>query len=328
MFSRLTSAPRYALAATLAAGLAVGRWLWQGTGNVYSKLDLKVYLPDADLGWRRTEEGFSWIGLDLVVILLALAVGVYLSVRFLGKRPHVLAKLVVGASKTLALVSLLVPLYFFLGGAPPSGAKDSLPSTAITAPTSGILASLPDLPAGRYDVVPHADAAVTAKLKAGGEVFDARFSGGLEGYWEATPSDLSKPMKAHVTVLADSIETGIDLRNEHALDDLKPKAFPRIEFHLGDVVSTEQTDNAVTFAASGEAHLGDRVHAAKVLGTLRAVDDALLAKLELAPGTYVLLQASLSINIRETIIGNDGTFDVDDVPIAVTLILKHSEKTP
>mgnify|MGYP003631829321 FL=1 len=327
MSANLKNAFAYALIAALATGLAVGRWLWQGTGNVYSKLDLNVYLPDSDLGWRRTEEGFTWIGLDLVAVLVALTIGVFLSIRFLGERRHLVAKWLVRASRVFAVIAPLLPLYFFLGGAPPSGAKDSLPNTVIEAPTNGILASLPGLPAGRYEVVPHADAAVTAKLKAGGEVFDARFAGGLAGYWEATPSDLSQAMKAEVSVLSEAIETGIDLRNEHALADLKPSEFPRIAFHLGNVVSTEKADAAVAFAAAGEVHLGGKVHGAEVLGTLRAVDAALREKLQLPPGIHVLLQASLSINIKETIIGNDGTFDVDDVPIAVTLILKHSENT-
>lgn len=319
---------KYAAPAALATSLALGRWLWQGTGNVYSKLDLKLYLADADLGWRRTEEGYTWLGLDVVMLLLVVTIGIFLVVRFAGGRQHRAAKALVVAAKLASVLVIALPLYALLGGAPPAGAKDTLPNTSIAAPSSGIAASLSVLPPGRYLVVPHADAAITAKLEAGGETFDARFAGGLAGYWEATPSDLGLPMSAQVSVETTSIDTGIELRNEHAKEDLKPAKFPTIDFELGELTSTESSGQGVAFAASGALTLGGRVHVVPVVGTLRAVDDTLRTKLALGDGTFVLLQASLELNIRETIIGNDGTFDVDTVPIAVTLILQHSEKLP
>lgn len=328
MTPALKDSLRYAAPAALATALALGRWLWQGTGNVYSKLDLKLYLVDPDLGWRRTEAGYTWLGLDLIAVLVAVTIGVFLVLRFAGSRQHRAAKALALAAKLASVLVIAVPLYALLGGAPPSGARDTLPSSSIAAPTNGIEASLTALPPGRYLVVPHPDAAITAKLNAGGETFDARFAGGLTGYWEATPGDLGLPMSAQISVQAGSIDTGIALRDEHAKEDLKPATFPTIDFSLGDLTSTESSERGVAFAASGALTLGGRVHVAPVVGTLRPVDETLRTKLGLEGGIFVLLQASLELNIRETIVGNDGTFDVDTVPIAVTLILEHSEKLP
>lgn len=325
----MTGTNKRALATTAIVGvattLALGRWVWQGTGNVWSKLNHKVYVTDVDLGWRRTEDAFAWLGLDAVGLLAGCAVAAYLTVRTFGARTSYGARLIVNGTRSLALLTLLIPLYAFATGAPPSGAKESRPSAAISTPRDGIRASLPGLPSGNYRVIEHPQSAIVAKLSAGGEVFDARFAGNLVGNWNATPSDLRMPMTAIVSVSASSIETGIDLRNKHALEDLRPKQYPKIEFHLESLTSTERRGDNVTFAADGKVTMGGKTHVVDVVGTLKPIGDELRTKLGLPTAVYVLLQANLSLNLKETIIGNDGTFDFDDVPISVTLILEHTE---
>ena len=61
-------------------------------------------------------------------------------------------------------------------------------------------------------------------------------------------------------------------------------------------------------------------------GPLRDVGPELGKKLSLEPGRHLLVQAGFTLDLRETVIGNDGTFDRDQVPVSVTLILKPSEK--
>ncbi|MCP4449591.1 MAG: hypothetical protein GY811_30300 [Myxococcales bacterium] len=315
----------YALTAIAAAIVLLGRWMWQGTGNLWSKLDLKVYLADADLGWRRTEQSFTWVGLDLVAALLIASVGIYLAIRYLGSREKTVLRWLGTTAKVASVGTLVLPLYAFASGSPPQGARESRPVMEMVAPKSGILASLPSLPDGRYLVISHPQSAVTAKLLAGGEEFDARFSAGLGGYWDATPHDLSKPMHVQVQVDVSSVETGIELRNQHTLDALKPSEHPTISFKLKKLVSTEASPGGIAFSATGEVGLVGRTHLVDVVGTLRAVDTSLATKLGLSAGTHILLQSSFSLNLKETSIGNDGTFDVDVVPISVTLVLKHSE---
>lgn len=317
--------PLFAAVPGLAATLAAARWWWQGTGNVWTKLDFQVYVQDADLGWRRTDASFAWLGLDVVFLLGALTLATALAFRLLGKWERPWTPRAVFATKAVALAAMAVPLYAFASGSPPPGAAESRPLLTVAVSSGGIRASVDGLPAGRYAVVPSRQSAIVAKLVAGGEVFDARFAGGLEGYWEATPADLTRPMAARVSVRAASIDTGIELRNEHALEELRPKEYPAIEFHLDSVKSTERARDGVAFAASGSAVLGGRTHVVDITGTLQPVGDALAAKLELSEGVHVLLQATFSLNLKETIVGNDGTFDVDDVPISATLVLKHVE---
>lgn len=308
----------------LAAVLALARWLLQGTGNVWSKLSVPLYLPDSDLGWRRTTEHFTWLGLDAVLGLAALSLGTFVVIYFLHKRGR--------ASRFVQMVlllplaaTLIVPIYAFASGLPGKGARETRPGLAFEAPSGGIHASLPGLPSGRYTALAHGDAAITAQLRAGGDTFEARFAGGLEGTWIADPSDLSQPMQATVSVLASSIETGIDLRNEHAREELQPKKYPKVQFTLGEIQSTQADGESVRFAANGEFVLGGRSHEKQVTGRLTAIGPELKEKLGLGDGTYVLVQAQLTLDISETILGNDGTFDTNEIPVAATLILKHTE---
>ncbi len=327
--SPITTAIRFAAIAALGAVLSLVRWLWQGTSNVYTKLDLHVYVADPDLGWRRTDDGYVWLGLDALAISVSTAIGIFLIIWLIGRRgegvPKIL-RVLPTAAKIVAPFTLVFPLFTFVKGAPPSGAREVMPSIVVEAPTDGITASLKGAPAGRYEVVAHADAAIRATLEAGGEAFEARFAGGLSGFLDADPSKLVASVTAEVSVRTDSIDTGIALRNEHALEDLEPKKHPTIGFALTKLTSTAEAEQGISFAAEGHALLGGRKHEAPIVGTLRLVDSTLQSKLGLDSGTYLLVQASLSLHLPETIVGNDGTFDKDDVPIAVTLILKHKEK--
>lgn len=320
-------------AALLPAGALLAsawRWLAQASGNVWSKWSLHVYVPDPVLGWRRTADGLPWIGLDLLGALAAALAAVVVAALWVRRRETArgeLAPRLRVALEIAAAVPMCVPIWAFTGGAIPDGAREHRPEGAIAVTAGGIEGSLDGLPAGRYQVIAHPDAAVAAKLVAGGEAFEARFSGDLEGFWVADPADLSQPMQAQVSVAAASVATGIDLRNEHARGDLKVEEHPRIAFSLTGLRAAEPRGaGEIAFEADGRVELVGRTHDVAATGTLRRVTDELRARFELSgERPAILVQASLSLNLEDTAIGNDGTFDTSDVPVHITLFLEHTE---
>jgi len=315
---------RPALVPCLAALLGLVRWLWQGTSNLYTKLSLQPYLPDADLGWRRSEDSHLWLGLDVIAICLAVAFGVVVVTYFVRKKGFARVSL---AMEVLAGLVILVPLFALLGGSPPDNARETQPRENIRSIASGIRGSLPSLPSGRYVIIEQKDAAVAAQLVAGGEKFEARFAGGLRGFLQFDPSDLSKPLSAEIEVEAKSVKTGIDLRDTHALEELKPDKYPTLRFKFGQLTSAQNEGETLLFEAAGQVFLGGRTHELPISGSIQRISPALSEKLGVSRDSpHILIKASLSLNLADTIIENDGTFDTNEVPVLITLLLKHMEK--
>lgn len=285
---------------------------------------MQPYLPDADLGWRRSEESHVWLGLDVLAICLAVAVGAVFVTYFVRKKGFAHVSL---AIEVLAGVVLLIPLFALLGGAPPEGAREAQPVAEDRSIASGIVGSLPNLPSGRYVIVEQKDAAVAAQLVAGGEEFEARFAGGLKGFLEFDPSDLSQPVSAEIEVDAKSIKTGIELRDKHALEELKPETYPTLRFKFENLTSAQNESETLLFEATGSVFLGGRTHHVPIAGSVARISPALAARLGVAfDAPHLLVKASLRLHLPDTIIENDGTFDRNDVPVLITLILKHTEK--
>ena len=82
----LSPAIKYAALPAGSAILVLLRWIMQGTNSVWSKLSMQLYVPDDDLGWRRTKESFAWLGLDALVVLVGITLGVGLLVHLLARR--------------------------------------------------------------------------------------------------------------------------------------------------------------------------------------------------------------------------------------------------
>ena len=184
----------------LAAGAA--RWLVQGSGNVYTATEKRFYVPDPDLGWRVAPGGPLWLGLEVLAILAAVVVGVaallWIVRRFERKRekPIVWARGVLAAGGALPIV---LPILAFASGLGPASGRETLPEGATAAaPTAGIEGALP-LPAGRYQVVAHAGTAITAKVSAGKETFEARFARDITGTLDIDFADLARPIQAEVS---------------------------------------------------------------------------------------------------------------------------------
>lgn len=308
----------------LAAVLILGRWLQQGTSNLWTKIGFQPYVPDPNLRWRKTTEEFVWLGLDSLGLVLGVLLGVMVVVWLLRRKGF--SRLIRGAEGLASLV-VLIPLWAFLSGNPPEGAVETQGSSIVKALDPGSRGALPELPKGEYVAIEHPDSAVAAKLVAGGETFEARFASGFSGQLVFDPAEPSAGISAQFQVDAASVKTGIDLRNEHAQKDLNVTEHPHLRFTLSELHSTNRVGDKLLFEASGEVFLGGRTHGVKIAGSFTEISETLAKDLAIqATAPHVLVQAEFNLQLPETIIGNDGTFDKDKVPVAITLILSHSEK--
>jgi polyisoprenoid-binding protein YceI len=310
----------------LAAGLL--RWTLQGSGNLYTATSRRAYLPDPDLGWRVVEGGPPWLGLEILGVILAVACAIVAGAWLIGRLerggPRPLLR---GLLWAVAIAPLAVPAWAFSGGFGPDGARDALPRSAGEGPSGGDLAGALDAPAGRWEVVEHTGSAITARVSAGGEAFDARFARGITGHWTGDPRDLRAPMSAAIEVPAAAIDTGVELRTKDARDEyLQASRYPRLTFRLDRLLSAEpRGDGQIAFRAAGTIGLIGREHAVEATGALRRLDDAARARLRLPPGAPALLaEADFPIRIRETALAADASdFDGDEIPVHVTLVLLH-----
>jgi polyisoprenoid-binding protein YceI len=316
--------------AAVALLAAVARWLVQGSGNVYTATEKRFYVPDPDLGWRVAPGGPFWIGLELVALLGAVVVGVAIAALVVRRweRRRGTVRWARAGLWVVAAVTLAAPAWAFASGLGPARGREALPDGATAAaPTTGLEGSL-DLPAGRYDVVAHAGTAITAKVEAGEEKFEARFARGITGAWTADPRDLSKPGQAEISVDVAGVDTGIALRTQHARDEyLHAARFPRITLRLGALVATRQDGpRQVAFRSAGTlAFMGEEL-AVEITGNLRATDAAARARLGLpAEAAAVLVDADLVITVSGTALRADrDSFDSDRIPIHVSLVLLRS----
>ena len=308
--------------------VALVRWWLQGSGNVYTALDKRLYVPDPDLGWRIADHHPIWLGLEVCAVIAAVAVGIAVSGWFVrrieSKRPG-FAKGLLVAAWAMGALTLIVPIAAFASGGGIEGARDTLPDSAQGAVEGGSSGSL-ELPSGRYDVVVHPGTSITARVTAGGEAFDARFSGDIRGSFVANPGDLRAPVTGEASVAAASVDTGVRPRSNSARDEyLQAATYPRITFALDRLLAARaEAANRVAFRAAGRLELIGKTHAVEVTGTLGKPDDAALARLGLV-GDILLVQAELSIIIKDTALAADaGDFDGDLIPVHVSLVLRHT----
>jgi len=307
---------------------ALVRWQVQGSRNVYTALEKRFYIPDPDLGWRVSAEHPIWLGLEVCAIIAAIAGGL-VAVGWIIRRREAKrgqrATLLRAASWIVAGVPLAVPILAFASGPGPANAIGTLPAATIKGIEAGITGII-DAPAGRYEVVEHAGTAITAHLSAGHEDFDARFGGGIRGAWQGDPHDLTRPVTTEVSVLAASVDTGIDDRSKHAREAyLLADKHPKISVTIDRLIAATQAGaNTVGFRAGGTLALIGKTHAVEITGTLKKPDAAALARLGLS-GEILFVQADFAVVIKETALASDaGTFDGDRIPIHVSLVLRHT----
>ncbi|MBI4951492.1 MAG: YceI family protein [Myxococcales bacterium] len=320
-----------AWAASLAAVALAGagaRWLAQGSRNLYTAVAKRFYEPDPDFGWRVAAGGPLWLGLDAIAAVLGLGLAVLVAGLLVSrreKRTGRRARALRAALWVVAAAPLVLPVWAFATGTGPAGGREALPEGASApAPTSGIEGALP-LPAGRYEVVASPGTAVTAKLEAGKEAFEARFERGITGTWTADPGDLRKPMKAEIGLDAGEVDTGVPMRSNHARGDyLEVDKYPRITLELGRLVAARQDGpTQLAFRSEGSLALLGETVAVELTGTLRAPDEAGRARLGVSASDAVaLVEADLTLTVGGTRLREHAdSFDADRIPIHVTLVL-------
>jgi len=313
---------------SVAALLAsLSRWFVQDSGNLYTALEKRFYIPDPDLGWRVSTAHPVWIGIDVCAIVAAFAIGLTIGgyvVRRRESRRRVRSSLLRAVTWTLGAITTLVPLAAFASGSRPSGAIEALPFDAAP-PLAGTISGELDAPAGRYEVVAHEGTSITARVSAGGETFDARFAGDVEGFWRGNPHDLASPTTATVSVAAASVDTGVRTRSKHARTKyLEADTYPRITVEVDQLLAAQPAaTGSVHFTARGTLSLVGRTHSITIAGTLQRADPAALERLHLT-GAILLVKATFSIAIKQALASHAGAFDNDVIPISVSLVLRHA----
>ncbi|HEY0250026.1 MAG TPA: YceI family protein, partial [Kofleriaceae bacterium] len=253
---------------------ALARWSLQGSHNLYTAIAKRFYVPDPDLGWRVSSQHPIWLGLEVIAVLVAMAIGLAGLTWFLKARKPRLAAILAKLGWVGAALAVAVPVAAFASGPGPLDARDTLPPSAAVKLEGGIEGTL-SAPAGAYQIVQHEGTAVTAHLSAGHEEFDARFPS-VAGQWAGDPGDLAKPMHAQITVTTASIDTGVGERSKHAREAyLHADQFPNIAVELANVTAVRQTaPNEVAFRAPGSVHLLGKTHTVEITGTLQRPDAA------------------------------------------------------
>jgi polyisoprenoid-binding protein YceI len=317
---------------------ALARWGMQGSHNLYTATSKRFYIADPDLGYRIAPQHPVWLGLEVCVIIAALAIALVVAGLLIRRVEHRhdkrLGKLRV-ATWIVGVLPLIVPIAAFASGGGPAGALDTLPASTIAGIESGI-AGIIDAPAGRYEVVAHPGSSVTAHLSAGHEAFDARFASGITGSWQGDPHDFTKPIGGQISVDADKVDTGIDERSKHACTEyIYCDKHPKITFAVDRVLAASQDGpSSVKFRAHGTLGFVGKTHAIEVTGTIKKPDAAALARLDLpasagsglpAGGDVLLVQTDFAIVIKETALAGDAKdFDGDTIPIHVSLVMRHT----
>jgi len=308
-----------------ALGASLVRWSLQGSGNIYTALVKRFYVPDPDLGWRVSTQHPIWIGLDACALIAAIALvlaGAAILIRRVRARRFIVVLRV--GSWLGAVASLAVPVAAFASGPGPLHGRDWLPPSAAVKIETGIEGSL-DAPQGTYVVVSHAGTSVTAHLSAGGEAFDARFAN-ITGTWRGDPRDLRRPMHSEVHVTAASVDTGISERSKHAREGyLHADRFPQITVRIDRVVAVRtNAPEEIVFRAPAIVELMAKTHAVEITGTLHKPDGPALRRLGLA-GDVLLADGDFSLVIQETALAPDaGDFDGERIPIHVSLVLRRT----
>jgi polyisoprenoid-binding protein YceI len=315
----------------LALAACVARWILQGSGNLYTTASKRFYLPDRDLGWRIAPETPPWLGLDAIAALAVFTAALGVVAWFVRQREQAQT-----AGTTwrqgraglwgLGLVTLAAPIWAFTGGLQPPGARDDLPPGVIGPPPGGFEGALAGVPAGTYEVVPGSASSITARIKAGGEEFDTRFTGNLAGTVIFDPADVEAPVSARVRVDTASVDTGVEMRSEHAAskDYLDAAQHPEIALEITGLTSTRQGASSaeIVFWADGALTLMGKRITVPVQGMVRALDEAGRKRIG-STMPAVVVTADFTLMLAESPL-SPKDFDRDRIPIQAVLIMTHT----
>jgi hypothetical protein len=332
LFSR-SSALWVAAFPAVALALALLRWIVQGGGTVYTSTAKTLYVADPDLGWRATDGGPIWLGLDAIAAIaaasLALLAAAWLMRRYERRTGRVCARVRV-ALMAVGGATLALPIAAWATGMGPAGAHTSLPRELAQAPEPGVVeGAIEGLPAGSYRIVDHRETNLVASLKAGGEAFEARWDSGLRGHLRIDPGDLAQPMSADISADADEVATGIGMRDRHTREYLQAGEHAELRFELRALDAAAPQGDGVAYSARGEIELLGRRHPVDIAGVLRPISDDARARLDLPEGQILLATAELEIDLADTALADhEDDFDESTVPVRVSLVLRHEARHP
>lgn len=316
------------------------RWLMQGEGIFYTDIARPFWVPDATLGWVATTDRWVWLGLDglgavatawLGIVAMAIVV-----MRFKADRwPKInkIAKVLALVAASVALLGPIMPAWAFISGMPPEGARRLLPSVAAVEPApAGTVAPartvnpLP-VPSGRWVVENVPATVVIARISAGGEEFDAKFTP-TRGEITLDPVVLANT-RGKLEVPAASIDTGVDMRNGHAAGYLEAEKHPTIGLTLVKIWDVREAagaaegaarSGAYSFAAMGDLSLMGKPLSVGLSGTLSVLDAAKRKELGVSAPEALLVTVSFKLAIADTTL-NRKNFDADDITLTARLVL-------
>ncbi|HWN66173.1 MAG TPA: YceI family protein [Haliangium sp.] len=328
--ARPSRSPYWALIPpVLALAASVARWLLQGSNNLYTTPSKRFYLPDPDLGWRIAPETPAWLGLDAIAALAGFTAALGAVAWFVRQREQPQNQTWTPGRRglwALSIVTLAVPIWAFTGGTRPEGAREELPAGVIGPAPGGFEGSLDGVPAGTYEVVSDSQSSITARIKAGGEEFDARFTGNLAGTVVFDPRDLEAPVSARVRVDTASVDTGVKMRSEHAAseDYLGAAKHPEIALELVRLTSTRQGASAseIVFWADGALTLMGKRMEVPVQGTVKALDEAGRQRIG-STRPAIVVTAELTLVLADSPLSPQD-FNRDRIPVRAVLIMAQA----
>jgi len=322
------------------------RWVLQGSADgviVYSDIARSFWIPSPTLGWEETKERWVWLGLDglgLVVGLLVGALTMHLLARRhakaaasgapgLGQRAW-LGKTLRGLAFAGAAVSLLapvLPVWAFVSGLPPESAKRLLPSNVAPVASAEVGAEVEVLvaTAGAWTVADVPANLLVARITAGGETFDGKFTG-ASGTVELVPGELPRS-SATFQVKATSVDTGVELRNKHARDYLEADKFPELKLVVPKLARAEGRGARREFSTLGRLEMMGRVIDVELTGTIAVLDAAQRKELGVAAGEALLVSASFQLPISKTALDRRD-YDTDALTLNGRFVLTKAAAVP
>ena len=129
------------------------RWKLQGSGNLYTATAKQFWVEHPDFGWTVSDQHPIWLGLEVIAVIAAIAVGLVIwafVIRWRERKTGRRAKVMRILAWVGAAVPLAVPIAAFATGFGPENWRDVRPvdTVAVTPIEAGIAGSIA-LPAGR-----------------------------------------------------------------------------------------------------------------------------------------------------------------------------------
>ncbi|HMG23353.1 MAG TPA: hypothetical protein VK607_18590, partial [Kofleriaceae bacterium] len=121
---------------------ALVRWQMQGSGNVYTAIAKRFFVPDPDVGWQVSPAHPIWLGLEVCAVIAGVAVAIGVACWIIGRREARTgrrATLLRAASWIAGAMPLAVPILAFASGGAPARGLDTLPAATIQGIESGIV---------------------------------------------------------------------------------------------------------------------------------------------------------------------------------------------